>query len=196
MFQKLLNLSLFWLGLRNSHNTSQTGSILLAPGNTVFKRRRTYINTHIATLKTQQRPNQADGVDIWGPVMCVRNLCFACVGKCTVPMSVCVWNPYPCTLSLQPPCHISCCRAGLLEAYVTRNFEVSNFFFFISQCHTRCTVWPSSPIPSLPSWDCWEDYPSVTLSFQIALLTFFFSFFSSFFVKRVWTHQILVNMLP
>lgn len=27
-------------------------------------------------------------------------------------------------------------------------------------------------------------------------LTFFFSFFSSFLVKRVWTHQILVNMLP
>lgn len=26
--------------------------------------------------------------------------------------------------------------------------------------------------------------------------TFFFSFFSSFLVKRVWTHQILVNMLP
>lgn len=27
-------------------------------------------------------------------------------------------------------------------------------------------------------------------------LTFRFSFFSSFLVKTVWTHQILVNMLP
>lgn len=31
---------------------------------------------------------------------------------------------------------------------------------------------------------------------NILLLTFLFSFFSSFLVNTVWTHQILVNMLP
>lgn len=115
------------------------------------------------------------------------HVCFTC----TVSVSVCV----------QPLSVLSAsgwCNARPSEAYVTT--KAAQFFlknFFISRCHTRRVACARHPILSLLSGDAREANPSRPrfLSASI-LLTFFFSFFSSFLVKRVWTHQILVNMLP
>lgn len=111
-----------------------------------------------------------------------------CVGVCPTPSSLhslatTLLQPAMPSWPLRSLCYWESC-------------EVYNRTYFISWCHTCCVAWPPSPILSLFSWDHWEAYPSLPPSLYSFHPTFFFSFFSSFFVKRVWTHQIFVNMLP
>lgn len=104
----------------------------------------------------------------------------------------CVSNPYPCSLLVDDA---TLAPQKLMLLRRLHSFFLKNFF--ISRCHTRRVACARHPILSLLSGDAREANPNRPrfLSASI-LLTFFFSFFSSFLVKRVWTHQILVNMLP
>lgn len=116
-------------------------------------------------------------------VLCAPVKYSICVSVCPTPLSPALAGDNPC-----------CSRGGLLEAYVAEKPAKFRTYFII-WCHTCCVAWPPPPILSLLLGDHREADPPLPLLLSL-LPTFFFSFFSSFFVKRVWTHQILVNMLP